>query len=123
MLLTLLGEHQKNTLAYLQDRAKPKTDAGTLQQVLISRLKLDSDDAISPQLPEVERDALYCSHLIRTGVQKRIAHVRSQVKQLDQAEGVENALMSMISDLAVLAQSEYEAALRENEVDRKSKQD
>lgn len=121
ILLALLIEHQKNTVAYLQDRTKPKANAETIQQILVSRLKLHSNEAISPQFPDIERDALYYSRLIRDSVRKRIDHVRSQVKHSEQAEGIENALMSMISDLAELAQSEYEAALREDVVDRKSK--
>ncbi|MES2659505.1 MAG: hypothetical protein V4689_12880 [Verrucomicrobiota bacterium] len=120
LALTILNQHQDRTLAYLENRKSPKANSDTLQEALKTRLKLDVTEIDFSGLSESERDALFYSHQIRAGFMKRLDAVHAQAKKPDQAESIEAALMTMIDELAVVAQMEFQLGLDEDWANRKS---
>ncbi len=120
LALTILNQHQDRTLAYLENRKSPKANSDTLQEALKTRLKLDVGGISLNGLSVSERDALFYSHQIRAGFMKRLDAVRAQAKSPDQAKAIESALMTMIDELAVAAQMEFQLGLDEDWANRKS---
>jgi hypothetical protein len=118
MVVTLLNAHQKRTLAYLENKNIPKVNSDNLETDLVSKLGLKGNDVNLAKQDEFEHDALFYSHLIRAGMTKRIDAVRAQVKDPAQVKAVEESLTAIIGELAVLAQSEFEAAIYEEMLDR-----
>ncbi len=119
MLLGILREHQKKSLARIEDKTAPMADSGTLRQELRERLQLDSESVVPDRLQATERDALFYSHAIVAGFQKRIDQVRRQAKQPGQGKVLEEYLVGMTGELLVAAQMEFQLGLNEGWTNRK----
>ena len=117
-LVPLLNAHQSATVAFLEDKNRPKVTSDTLEARLKEKLQLTNTNPKLEGLDTYELDPLFYSHLIRTGLMKRIGAVRTQVKDPEQVKAVEESLTAIIGELVVLAQSEFEAAIYEEILDR-----
>jgi hypothetical protein len=117
-LVALLNAHQKATVAYLEDKSRPRATSDTLESTLKTKLELSGGHPKLGGLESYEKDALFYSDLIRAGLMKRIDAVRAQVKDPEQVKAVEESLTAIIEELLVLAQSEFEAAIYEEMLDR-----
>ena len=121
VLLAILKEHQRKSLAFLENEKAPKADFGTLQSELFQRLKLNEDHLDLNGLQATERDALIYGHSIQEAFQKRITQVRAQAKQPSQAQTIESYLTGMASEILMVVQMEFQLALREGWADQKLK--
>ncbi len=122
IIISILNEHQKKTLASLEGKSAEKINSDNLKAALIEKLSLDEKDIAWQKLPSEERDALRYSHAITAVFQKRFAHVRKDAQTPEQAANIEKAMTSMVINLLTIAQSEFEAALDDDFIAKKHKQ-
>lgn len=113
-LVSLFNEHQDNTVAFLEDRRKPKATADTFQQDLIGFLKLGAELDLPKGTRSFDAEPLIYAHKIRTGFIFRTDTVTKQAKTPEQAENVNGVMRLMLENLAIITQSEFEAAICES---------
>lgn len=119
IILPLLQDHQKQSLAALEDSKAPKANADTFRLVLISRLRLNEDDIDLSGMSGEERDAIFYAHAIKGALKSRFAQIRKQAST-EQSDEVEKVVASMLDTLLLAAQSEYETGLQEDFIKRKN---
>lgn len=121
IIISIFNEHQKKTLASLEGESPEKINSDNLQAALIEKLSLRKKDVTWQKLPPEEADALRFSHAIEDAFMTRINHLSKQPIPKEQADQIEKALRIYIVNLLTIAQSEFEAALDDDFIDKKHK--
>lgn len=121
IIVSIFNEQQKKTLAFLESKSTEKVNSDNLQKALVQRLDLDKQDVVWEKLPTEEGDALRYSHAITSIFQKRFNHVRQEAQSPEQATNIEKAMTLMVTNLLSIAQSEFEAGLDDEFIDKKHK--
>lgn len=120
VIIAIFNEQQRKTLTYLASDSAEKVNADDLQKSLIDRLKLNEKPPVTHGLRPEEADAMRFSHAIRDAYVMRLEHLHKQSVPKEQADKIEKALDLLVKNILVAAQSEFEAALNEELVDRKN---
>ena len=121
IIISIFNEHQKKTLASLEGKSPEKINSDNLQAALIEKLSLGKKDVTWQKLPPAEADALQFSHAIEDDFMMRVIHLSKQPIPKEQAEKIEKSLRIIIVNLLTIAQSEFEAALDDDFIDKKNK--
>ena len=111
MLITLINQHQAETVAFLESGQGHPVNSDNLEAALKARLKLGETDFDWSNLPPMEREAFKYCQPIRAAFAKRLEFVRTQSNTPEQAKNAETVLVSMLENLVVIAHAEFLAAL------------
>lgn len=114
MLVGIFNEYQKR---FAQDETG-KVNSALLRQMLTDRLKLNERQIDHTKFKNNEQDAIKYAHLIKGEFQRRFDFVDKKLSP-EGAKSIRDRMTTMVKSLAIIANSEFWAGIRERTADRK----
>jgi hypothetical protein len=121
VLVTLFNDYQDKLVADMAQGGKRAVTSSTLKGRLVNALQLDAAKPAEAKAALSEQDdAVLYSGMIMAQFQRRFDHIQKAASP-EQAETMRGVMTSMVSNLLVIAHSEYEAAVYEAATDKQAK--